>query len=105
MFYKVFLELCNKKGISPSAAVEAMGLQRSVNTRWSKGAEPRKATILKVADFFNVDPEIFDEKIEKEMPTTLLSDEQIEFLNLLKNSDEAHKAAAILTLKDGQPHS
>jgi transcriptional regulator with XRE-family HTH domain len=54
VFYYNFVNLCNKRGISPSAAAEEMGYQRSVVTRWSKGTAPRQATIQKVADYFGV---------------------------------------------------
>ena len=54
MFYHNFINLCNKVGKSPSAAAEEMGFQRSVVTRWSKGTEPRQATVQRVADFFGV---------------------------------------------------
>ena len=53
MFFINYVEQCNKKNISPSAAAEAMGFQRSVVTRWSKGAEPRRATLQKMACFFD----------------------------------------------------
>ena len=54
MFYTNFVKLCNRKGIAPTAAAAKMGFQRSVATRWSKGAEPRRATLEKVADYFGV---------------------------------------------------
>lgn len=54
MFYTNFVKLCNQKGVSPSAAAEEMGFQRSVVTRWSKGVAPRAATVEKVADYFEV---------------------------------------------------
>ena len=54
MFYYNFVNLCNKAGLAPSAAAENMGYQRSVVTRWSKGTEPRQATLQKVADYFGV---------------------------------------------------
>ena len=54
MFYTNFVKLCNQKGVSPSAAAEEMGFQRSVVTRWSKGVAPRAATVAKVADYFEV---------------------------------------------------
>lgn len=57
MFYTNFVKLCNQKGVSPSAAAEEMGFQRSVVTRWSKGVAPRAATVAKVADYFEVAPE------------------------------------------------
>lgn len=54
VFYTNFVKLCNQKGVSPSAAAEEMGFQRSVVTRWSKGVAPRAATVAKVADYFEV---------------------------------------------------
>lgn len=54
MFYTNFVKLCNRKGIAPTAAAVEMGFQRSVATRWSKGVEPRRATLEKVADYFGV---------------------------------------------------
>lgn len=54
MFYTNYVDLCNKRGLSPSAAAEAMGFKRSVITRWAKGANPRQATLQKIASFFEV---------------------------------------------------
>lgn len=68
VFYHNFVNLCNKKGVSPSAAAEDMGYQRSVVTRWSKGTEPRQATLQRVADYFGVSvSELISE--QKEKPT------------------------------------
>lgn len=87
MFYKVFLELCNKKGISPSAAAEEMGYKRSVVTRWSKGAIPRDATIARIAEYFGVQADMF---AEKEKLTTRSSSEQLflDDFNSLNVSDQ-----------------
>ena len=52
MFFTNYVNQCNKKGLAPSAAAEEMGFQRSVITRWSKGANPRQATLQKIADYF-----------------------------------------------------
>lgn len=54
MFYTNFVKLCNRKGIAPTAAAVEMGFHRSDATRWSKGAEPRRTTLEKVADYFGV---------------------------------------------------
>ena len=54
MFYRNFVDLCNKKGMSPSAVAEEMGYQRSVVTRWSNGTKPRQATLQKIADYFDI---------------------------------------------------
>ena len=48
-----------------------MGFQRSVVTRWSNGSAPRKATIEKIATFFNVpSEELTGETEQKEKPST-----------------------------------
>lgn len=70
MFYLNFVRLCNRIGKSPSAVAEEMGFQRSVVTRWSNGSVPRKATIEKIATFFNVpSEELTGESEQKEKPT------------------------------------
>ena len=71
MFYTNFVKLCNRKGIAPTAAAVEMGFQRSVATRWSKGAEPRRTTLEKVADYFGVTVSdlIGDDSAQKEKPT------------------------------------
>lgn len=73
VFYTNFVKLCNQKGVSPSAAAEEMGFQRSVVTRWSKGVAPRAATVAKVADYFEVaSEELHMDK--KENPTSVTAD-------------------------------
>lgn len=60
MFYDVFVEICNKTGISPSAAVEAVGVNRSAVTLWRKGSEPRDSTKRKIANYFGLPFDYFD---------------------------------------------
>lgn len=71
MFYTNFVKLCNRKGIAPTAAAVEMGFHRSDATRWSKGAEPRRTTLEKVADYFGVTVSdlIGDDSAQKEKPT------------------------------------
>lgn len=54
MFYYNFVYLCNLNQISPSAAAEKMGFQKSVITRWSRGTIPTKANQMKIATFFGI---------------------------------------------------
>lgn len=54
MYYYNYVNLCNKRNISPSAAAEEMGFHRSDVTRWSKGSQPRQATMQRIADYFGV---------------------------------------------------
>lgn len=52
MFFNNYVDQCNKKGISPSAAAEAMGFGRSVVTRWGNGSTPRQSALQRMADYF-----------------------------------------------------
>ena len=100
MFYNNFVDLCNKKGLSPSAAAEEMGYQRSVVTRWSKGTTPRQATLQKVANYFGITvAELLGE--EKEKTATGgddLSAEELNFIRLYSEADEQKKAAIKILL-------
>lgn len=54
MFYDHFLELCNKKGISPSKVALLNGISKTSVTRWKNGATPNGEILKKLADYFGV---------------------------------------------------
>lgn len=45
------------RNISPSAALIEAGIDKSANTRWSRGKVPTHATVQKLADYFGVTKE------------------------------------------------
>lgn len=59
MFYKRFIELCRARGISPSAAVNAIGLNKSNATYWKNGSVPKAQTLYKLAEYFDVPIDYF----------------------------------------------
>jgi len=54
VFYDNFVRLCNERGVSPSSVAIKVGVDKSAATRWSRGAEPRYATLMRLADYFGV---------------------------------------------------
>ena len=52
MFKQRFIRLCNDKGVSPSAACAAIGLSNATFSCWTDESIPRKATLMKIADYF-----------------------------------------------------
>ena len=52
MFKQSFIRLCNDKGVSPSAACAAIGLSNATFSCWTDESIPRKATLMKIADYF-----------------------------------------------------
>lgn len=108
MFYTNFVRLCNKKGVSPSAAAEEMGFQRSVVTRWSKGVTPRTATVEKVSEYFGVMPEeLLADKKENAPGITAesLTDEEQELISIWRSvmsPEERTKQLAAWKARAGQ---
>lgn len=55
MFYDLFCELCQKRGVSPTRATIEIGLSRTIGTKWkTTGATPQGETLSKIADYFGV---------------------------------------------------
>ena len=105
MFYNNYVSLCNKIGKSPSAAAEEMGYQRSVVTRWSKGTDPRQATLQKVADYFGITvSELTAENEKSPAPEGAgLTPDQIRAIEKIKNmppEELARKMAALEAVLD-----
>lgn len=53
-FWENYVRLCAKEGRSPTAVGLAVGVNKSSVTGWSRGAMPRYATLVRVADHFGV---------------------------------------------------
>lgn len=53
-FYDKFYALCRERGTRPSPACTAMGLSKSIATRWKNGAKPDGDTVLKICKYFDV---------------------------------------------------
>lgn len=57
MFWKIFLELCEKNNIKPTAVVVKLNLSRGSVTHWKAGKVPKTPALIKIADYFNVSVE------------------------------------------------
>ncbi len=80
MFKQKFIDLCNKKGVSPTSVCKHIGLSNAAYSCWSEKTIPREATIRKIADYFNVTPEYLKGNEEKENKKSSELTEQEEFL-------------------------
>lgn len=54
VFYDIFVELCKKKCVTQSGAVQSVGLNRAAITKWKNGSDPNGSTLSKLADYFDV---------------------------------------------------
>lgn len=81
MFFEKYVNLCNSKNLSPSAAAEKIGLSSAAPSGWKKGASPRGANLQKIAIFFDVPVEYFDEEVnDNELKKPLVSEDTRDML-------------------------
>ena len=94
VLYNKFLKLCNDINKSPSSVAEDLGFKRSAVTKWSRGSEPRQATLQKIADYFGVTVEELTSDIseQKEKPAAESSEQRdpliAELISYAEGADE-----------------
>ena len=54
MFYDIFVQLCNKRGVKPSRVAIDLDLSKATATKWKNGSVPTGETLQKLADYFGV---------------------------------------------------
>lgn len=98
MFKENFERLCNEIGKSPTAVCVEIGLAHSVYSLWTEKTVPRRATLIKIADYFGVTPEsLLAEKEQKKSPSEVDEDKILKdeiakiFSNLLPEQQEQAK--------------
>lgn len=78
MFYDQFIELCVRKGISPSRAAVEMGINKSSVTMWKNGSIPSTPTLNKLSNYFGVSVDYLlghDDPQNDELPALTKKDE------------------------------
>ena len=94
VFYHNFITFCIKKNKSPSAVAEELGLQRSAVTKWSRQSIPRRATLQRIAEYFDTTVEELtaDTPKEKEKPAAQSSEPRdpliAELISYAEGTDE-----------------
>lgn len=53
-FYEKFIELCRERNSSPAAVAKEIGLSNSATTAWKRGAKPKRETLEKISNYFNI---------------------------------------------------
>lgn len=100
MFYYVYVSKCNAIGKSPSAVAEEIGFKRSVVTRWSKGTQPRQATIQRIAEYFHCSVDDFlQDDMDQDSGLSQAQLDLIEIAKRLRPSDAAAILAAAKALE------
>ena len=54
MFKEIFIRLCNERGEPPTVVCHKIGVTSSAFSKWTDESVPRKATLMRIADYFGV---------------------------------------------------
>ena len=54
MFKEKFIRLCNERGEPPTVVCQKIGVTSSAFSKWTDQSVPRKATLMRIADYFGV---------------------------------------------------
>lgn len=54
-FYEKFIQLCEAKGVAPTRAALDIDLSKATPSKWKNGSVPEGETLVKLAQYFNVD--------------------------------------------------
>ena len=74
MFKERFIRLCNRLNESPTSVCKKVGLSNAAFANWDDASIPRRATLIKIADYFGVTVDyLLGNTDEKEKP---LSEEE-----------------------------
>ena len=104
-FYERFAELCRDNNISPSAAAQINGINRSTVTRWKQKAYiPRLETVKKLSNYFEVTVEYLMDLENTKYRSSVTAADVKRFLFGSETSDKMWKEVLRLvdTLKSKQ---
>lgn len=95
-FFKTYQRLCASIGKSDNAVAAEIGLSNSTVTSWRNGAVPRRPTIKKIAEYFDVSSdEVMGYPVvsKKEKPTPVsesgpFTDEAVEIFDSLSDAQK-----------------
>lgn len=97
MFYDIYTDLCQQKGVSKTKAALEIGLSNATPTKWKNtGATPEGATLQKIADYFGVSVGYLLGTEDKKTPTAKAEGVQytdMELLAAFRNADERTRDA------------
>ena len=70
MFWKIFLRLCNEKGLKPNNVAKHLGIASGTVSGWkNKGQIPQDGNLIKIANYFGVTVEYLLGKEDTPIPT------------------------------------
>lgn len=94
------LDLVNKKGITKNKLLTDLKLSKNSFVNWQeRNTVPSGETLAKIAEYFNVSTDYLLGTEQKESPLPLLSDKELELLDLFRQMSPEQQAAYVQIMK------
>ena len=93
--------MCAKHNEHPTILAEKLGYSRAAGGKWANGSVPRKATLHKIANYFNVSVDDLIADKQKENPPSVddgLDAERNEWITAWGKATPAQRKAALAVL-------
>lgn len=107
MFKENFIKFCNIKGIPPTVVCKHIGLSNAAFSNWTDESVPRKATLMKLADYFGctVDDLLSDEPpaLQEKSNAIFLEQQNIHMIPLFESVSAGFGTLAIDEIVDYIP--
>ena len=98
MFKENFIRLCNQRGVAPTVVCKEIGLSDEVYSKWTDESVPRRATLMKIADYFGV---TVDDLLKEEKAPTAEAEEADELNELLEELKTRPEMRMLFSLAKG----
>lgn len=98
MFKENFIRLCNQKGVAPTVVCKEIGLSDAVYSKWTDESVPRRATLMKIADYFSV---TVDDLLRDEKAPPAEADEADELNEMLEELKTRPEMKLLFSLAKG----
>ena len=105
MFKENFTRLCSQKREAPSAVCMKLGLSNAAYTQWKEDSVPRRATLMRIADYFGVTVEsLLEDKEETPPDPWSQTDDEVRarFLKVFDETDEEGRQLLLQMLEAAQ---
>lgn len=96
-FKENFIKLCNQRNESPSFVCKKVNITAATFSCWTDESVPRKATLMRIADYFGVTVDYLVSGEEQTDPT--LSDTEKRCVELLKKIPQQNQETALRILE------
>lgn len=100
MFYKQFLELCNRNGTKPTPLIKSLGLSPGNLKRWENGSTVNSDILLKLSEHFGVSVDYLLTGKEKKSLTDNLSENEQEMLDVFSKFNDREQIKLIGRLEE-----